>query len=149
MNLVRVPKCFWFCWIFSESKISKNRTGCKKGQFYSLLSPIPSNPGMRGRISSISCTNELLYRVISMMDEPKEKEIASLRDAERRRGRRPRHPEAEKLRKQRLDALREILTLKNEEDFIAAIRSLGHGDDPAELADALKIWRAFSSSRKT
>lgn len=93
--------------------------------------------------------NELLYRLISMADESKEKEIASLIDAERRRGRRPKHPEAEALRKQRIDALREMLNLKKEEDFIAAIRSLGHGDDPDELANALRIWRAFSSSRKT
>jgi hypothetical protein len=57
-------------------------------------------------------------------------------------------PKPKKLRKQRLEALREILHLKKEEDFIAAIRALGHGDDPAELANALKIWRAFSSSRR-
>jgi hypothetical protein len=83
-----------------------------------------------------------------MDKDRKDEEISSLMDEERRRGRRPRDSEAEKLRKQRLETLREILHLKKEEDFIAAIRALGHGDDPAELANALKIWRAFSSSRR-
>ena len=83
-----------------------------------------------------------------MDNDRKDAEISSLISEERRRGRRPRDSEAEKLRKQRLEALREILHLKREEDFVAAIRALGHGDDPVELANALKIWRAFSSSRK-
>jgi hypothetical protein len=93
-------------------------------------------------------TNELLYRLIKMDKDRRNDEISSLIDDERRRGRRPRNSEAEKLRKQRLEALREILHLRREEDFVAAIRALGHGDDPAELAEALKIWRAFASSKR-
>ena len=92
--------------------------------------------------------NELLYRLIMMDKDPKNDEISSLIEDERRRGRRPRDSEGKKLRKQRLEALREILHLRREEDFVAAIRALGHGDDPTELAEALKIWRAFASSRK-
>ena len=83
-----------------------------------------------------------------MKDSRKDEEISSLMQEERRRGRRPRDAAAEKLRKERLDAVREILHLRNEDDFIGAIRALGLGDDPAELANAVKIWRAFVSSRK-
>jgi len=83
-----------------------------------------------------------------MKDNRKDEEISSVMHEERRRGRRPRDAAAEKLRKERLEAVREILHLRNEEDFIGAIRALGLGDDPAELANAVKIWRAFVSSRK-
>ncbi|HXA82332.1 MAG TPA: hypothetical protein VNY56_04445 [Methylomirabilota bacterium] len=93
-------------------------------------------------------TNELLYRLITVNNDRKDEDILSLMNEERRRGRRPRDPTAEKLRKQRLDTAREILHLRNEEDFIGAIRAIGLGDDPAELANAVKIWRAFVSSRK-
>ena len=84
-----------------------------------------------------------------MPDDPIENEIREVMADEKRRSRRPRDAEAEKLRKHRLEALREILALKREEDVVAAIRALGHGDDPKELAEALQIWRSFSSSRKS
>jgi len=83
-----------------------------------------------------------------MKDEPKDEEILSVMNEERRRGRRPRDAAAEKLRREQLNAAKELLHLENEKDFLGAIRALGFGDDPAALAAALKIWREFSSSRK-
>ena len=103
------------------------------------------NPSKRASASSI---NKLLNRLISMKNERKDEEIASVMESEKRRGRRPRDAAAERLRKEQLGAVRELLHLTREEDFLGAIRALGRGDDPAALAAALKIWRDFSSSRK-
>jgi hypothetical protein len=83
-----------------------------------------------------------------MPDDPKDDEIREVMAEEKSRGKRPQHLEARKLHKQRLEALRVILGFKREQEAINAIRALGHGDDPKELEEILKVWRALSSSKK-
>jgi hypothetical protein len=81
-------------------------------------------------------------------DARKDEDIREVMAQESRRGKRPLDPVGRKLEKQRLEAIRVILSIRREEDAVAAIRALGHGDDPDELERILKVWRAASSSRK-
>ncbi len=63
---------------------------------------------------------------------------------EKRRGRRPIDIAAKRRHQELLKRFREALELRNEKDFIEAIRELGLADDPARLQKALKIWRFYS-----
>jgi len=83
-----------------------------------------------------------------MLDNPKDDDIRDVMAEEKRRGKRPQDLEARKLHKERLETLRVILALTREQEAIDAIRLLGHGDDPKELEEILKVWRALSSSKK-
>lgn len=83
-----------------------------------------------------------------MPNGTKDDDIREVMAEESRRGRRPLDTLAWKLEKQRLEALRVILSIRREEDAVMAIRALGHGDVPDELERVLKVWRASSSTRK-
>ena len=83
-----------------------------------------------------------------MANGSKDDDIREVMAEESRRGKRRVDLAARKLEKQRLEAIRVILSIRREEEAVAAIRALGHGDDPDELERILKAWRAFSSSRK-
>lgn len=83
-----------------------------------------------------------------MPNGTKDGHIREVMAEESRRGKRPLDTSARKLERQRLEAIRVILSICREEDAVAAIRALGHGDDPDELERILKVWRASSSARK-
>jgi hypothetical protein len=83
-----------------------------------------------------------------MANGSKDEDIREVMAEESRRGKRRLDPAARKLERQRLEAIREILSIRREEEAVAAIRALGHGDDPDELEQILKVWRAASSLRK-
>jgi hypothetical protein len=57
-----------------------------------------------------------------MANDPKDEEIREVMAEEKRRGKRPQHLDARKLHKQRLEALREILSFTREQEAIDAIR---------------------------
>jgi hypothetical protein len=83
-----------------------------------------------------------------MANDAKDDEIREVMAEDSRRGKRPIHAEARKVERERLEAMRRILTFTKEADVIAAIDLLGRGDDPAELEKILKLWRALSASRR-
>ena len=83
-----------------------------------------------------------------MTNGAKDDDIRDVMAEESRRGKRPASAEARKLQRERLETMRMILGFTRETDVIAAIGLLGRGDDPAELEEILKTWRALSSSRR-
>jgi hypothetical protein len=83
-----------------------------------------------------------------MVNGSKEDDIREVMAEEARRGKRPLDAAARKLEKERLEAIKVILGFRRETEVIAAIRALGHGDDPKELERILKVWRELSSSKK-
>lgn len=83
-----------------------------------------------------------------MANGTKDDDIREVMAEESRRGKRRVDLVTRKLEKQRLEAIRVILSIRREEEAVAAIRALGQGDDPDELERILKVWRAFSPSRK-
>jgi hypothetical protein len=83
-----------------------------------------------------------------MANGTRDDDIREVMAEERSRGKRPISADARKLRKERLETIRMILSLKREADVIAAIGLLGRVGDPDELEKILKTWRALSFSRK-
>ena len=77
----------------------------------------------------------------------KEDEIHDVMADEKARGRRqPRQPEARKLRQERRRTVRDMLAIRNRNEFVAAIIEYGLQPGSAEFEMALKAWREFGDT---
>jgi hypothetical protein len=83
-----------------------------------------------------------------MSDGTKEDDIRDVMAEEKRRGKRPVDAEALRQRRRYLADLREALSAKTEAEFRIAMLALGLDEKSEDFAEALRIWRAASSSRR-
>lgn len=79
-----------------------------------------------------------------MSELPKDSDVQDVMREEKSRGKRRVDIKAIRERKELLNGFREALKLRNEREFVEAIRELGFADEPEKLREALRIWRSSS-----
>jgi hypothetical protein len=83
-----------------------------------------------------------------MANGTKDDDIRDVMAEEKSRGKRPLDLKARKERAELMRHVREAIDLESEAEFIQTIRGLQIAEDPQRLADAVKLWRSFSSLRR-
>jgi hypothetical protein len=77
--------------------------------------------------------------------DKKEQDVRDLIRQEGRRGRRPIDLGAQRERREKLTALRKLLEIGTEADFVKAVRAFGLREGSPEFLASLEIWRGYRS----
>lgn len=77
------------------------------------------------------------------MDEKRKKDLEEVMKKDTGRGRRPGDLETKRKRTEMLTAMRKLLTLATEEEFVKAMLAVGLRDGSPAFAEALRIWRGY------